>query len=128
MAAGSADVTLRAWIPSVYPPIAADMVGNSTVGVTASTGSRTGRYAHQNAGACERWLSSRLGAVRRRVRVRDPEDSPGQGGRPPANRGGPAALAGNTGHVPRQPRLSAPPTRPARANAEATAPLITPPL
>jgi integrase/recombinase XerD len=39
----------------------ADMVRNSTVGVAASTGSRTCRYAHQNAGACERWLSSRPG-------------------------------------------------------------------
>ena len=44
----------------------------------------------------------RLGAVRRRSRVRDPKDSPGQGGRAPASRGGPAALAGHTGQVPRQ--------------------------
>lgn len=97
------------------------------LGVAASTASRTGRYAHQNAGTCERWLSPRLGAMRRRVRVRDPEDSPGQGGRPPANSGGPAALAGHRGRVPRQRLgylLHRP--RPARANAEATAPLITP--
>src|SRR6266702_3546564 len=48
--------------------------------------------------------------------------------RPPADRGGPAALAGHRGHVPATaPRLSAQPTLPARANAEATAPLITPP-
>ena len=97
------------------------------LGVAASTASRTGRYAHQNADTCERWLSPRLGAMRRRVRVRDPEDSPGQGGRPPANSGGPAALAGHRGHVPRQRLgylLHRP--RPARANAEATAPLITP--
>jgi hypothetical protein len=65
--------------------------------------------------------------MRRRVRVRDPEDSPGQGGRPPVNSGGPAALAGHRGHIPRQRLgylLHRP--RPARANAEATAPLITP--